>query len=260
MEERIAAAVNAGYQSLSLSGLDVDAVGRDGRSAADLGRQARDAGLDLIMDPVMGWYDGEHWPGSRFAGHTADQLLDMCEQLQVRSLSAIGAWTSEASLDHQVERFAAVCRRAAEFGALVHLEFIPFTAIPDLESAWAIVEAADQPNGGLLLDTWHFYRGRPDLDLLARIPGERILAVQVDDAAAEVVGTLLEDTVRRLLPGEGDLDLPAVLEVLAHIDGLRAVGPEVISPVLGAMDPTEAARLAGDAVKEMVAAAQATVG
>ena len=35
----------------------------------------------------------------------------------------------------------------------VHLEFMPISGVPDLETAWAIVSEADRPNGGLLFDT-----------------------------------------------------------------------------------------------------------
>jgi hypothetical protein len=38
-------------------------------------------------------------------------------------------------------------------------------------------------------DTWHFFRSHPDFELLARIPGDRIFAVQVDAAAVEVRGS-----------------------------------------------------------------------
>jgi hypothetical protein len=42
---------------------------------------------------------------------------------------------------------------------------------------------------------------------------------------------------------------------LAQIDALRWVGPEVISPTLAAMPAVEAAQLAGDKVRELIAAA-----
>ena len=43
---------------------------------------------------------------------------------------------------------------------------------------------ADRANGGIVFDTWHFFRGDPDFDLLATVPGDRIYCVQIDDAAA----------------------------------------------------------------------------
>ncbi len=117
------------------------------------------------------------------------------------------------------------------------------TPITDVATAWKIVRDADRPNGGILFDTWHFFRGSADFDALEAVPGERILAVQVDDAHAEVTGSLWDDTQQRLLPGDGSFDLPRVLRTLGRIGGLRFVGPEVISPVTAAMPAGRSGRL-----------------
>ena len=84
----------------------------------------------------------------------------MSEALGVVSMTAIASSTSAATVDELVERFGALCDRAADIGALVHLEFIPMTPIADVATAWRIVREADRPNGGILFDTWHFFRGR----------------------------------------------------------------------------------------------------
>jgi sugar phosphate isomerase/epimerase len=121
-----------------------------------------------------------------------------------------------------------------------------------LKVAWDIVRQAGRANGGILFDTWHFFRGDPDMELLRTIPGDRIFAVQVNDADAEPCGTVWEDTFRRRLPGEGSFDVAAVMAVLAQIGGLSWVGPEVIHPEMASMHPVDAARLAGDRVRELV--------
>ena len=254
---RIEAARVNGFSRLSLSTLDVARAGEQGTSAAELGRSLRDAGLEIVLDPVMNWYGGAPRADSRFARFPLDEAMAMSEALQVVSMTVIGQATSDLPLDEVAEPFGAVCDRAAGFGAQVHLEFIPMTAIPDLASAWTIVQAADRPNGGILFDTWHFFRGSPDFAVLEQVPGERIFAVQIDDAAAEVRGSMREDTQNRLLPGDGDFDLPRAVRALDRIGALRWVGPEVISPVLEAMQPVEGARVAGDRVRELIARVRA---
>jgi sugar phosphate isomerase/epimerase len=250
---RIDAAMAAGFTRLSVSPLDVARAEEQGTSAAELGRSLRDAGLEIVLDPVMNWYGGAPRADSRFARFPLDESLAMAEALQVVSITLIGQATSDLSLDEVAGPFGNVCDRAAGFGAQVHLEFIPMTLIPDLASAWTIVQGADRPNGGVLFDTWHFFRGNPDFELLERVPGERIFAVQIDDAAADVRGSMREDTQNRLLPGDGDFDLPRVVRALDRIGALRWVGPEVISPVTEAMPPVQAARVAGDRVRELIA-------
>ena len=253
LRDRFPAATAGGYDCLSLSPLDVARAAETGMSASDIRRRASDAGLGLIMDPVMNWHPAVEPSRSRFARFTVDDSLRMGEAIGACSMTAIASAPSAAGVDELVEHFGALCDRAADIGALVHLEFIPMTAIADVATAWRIVRDADRPNGGILLDTWHFFRGAADFDALEAIPGERILAVQVNDALPDVSGSLWEDTQQRLLPGDGCFDLPRVLRTLARIGGLRTVGPEVISPSTAAMPPADAAREAGERVRHLVA-------
>ena len=201
----------------------------------------------------MNWHPTIEPSRSRFARFSVDEALRMSEALGIVSMTAIASSTSAVTVDELVERFGALCDRAADIGALVHLEFIPMTPITDVATAWRIVREADRPNGGILFDTWHFFRGSADFDALEAVPGERILAVQVDDAHPEVTGSLWDDTQQRLLPGDGCFDLPRVLRTLVRIGGLRLVGPEVISPDTAAMPAADAARVAGERVRALVA-------
>ena len=171
------------------------------------------------------------------------------------SLSAVAFDESDLAVEGMSEPFARLCDRAADIGALVHLEFMPVSCVGTLRHAWTIVREADRDNGGIAFDTLHFFRGDPDFDLLATVPGDRIYCVQINDAPAERRSSLREETRNRLLPGDGDLDLPRAVRALAEIDALRWVGPEVISPSLEAMPAVRAARLAGDKVRELIAAA-----
>ncbi|WP_409329678.1 sugar phosphate isomerase/epimerase family protein [Trujillonella humicola] len=248
---RLEAARAGGYTRLSVSTLDVARAAEAGTPPAELGRRIRDAGLEVVLDPVMNWYDGPP-RSSRFARFGVEEALTMAEQLQAVTITFVGQASSHLTPEEIAGPFGAACDRIAGFGAQAHLEFIPMTAIPDLSTAWSVVRAADRPNGGLLFDTWHFYRGDPDFDVLAEVPGERVLAVQIDDAAAEVHGTLDQDTQNRLLPGDGALDLERAVRELDRIGALRWVGPEVISPATAAMPAVEAARVAGDRVRELI--------
>lgn len=250
--ERIRAASAAGCTTISVSPLDVARAEASGESPAALGARIRGAGLGIVMDPVMNWYGGIPSSTSRFGRFSTAESLRMCKELEVTSISLIAQREGDTSTDAMVEPFAEVCDTAASFGADVHLEFIPMTEVPDLASAWEITRQADRPNGGILVDSWHFFRGNADVDLLATIPGDRILAVQLDDAAEHVHGSLWDDTRERLMPGDGSFDLRRLVQVLAGIGGLTRVGPEVISTETAAMDPVEAAKRAMERVRTLV--------
>ena len=255
LAERFAAAAATGCRQATLSPPDVLRAARDGAAAAEIGRQARDLGLDLIIDPVMNWYPDREPSPSRFAGVSTDDALRMCEELGVISLSVIATASSDVPVPELAGYFGRVCDRAASFGARVHLEFIPFTVVRTLRIAWDLVRAADRQNGGLVFDTWHFFRGEPQFDVLQTVPGDRIFCVQLDDAPAVPHGSLREETSHRLLPGDGALDLTAALRALHRIGALRWVGPEVISPDLAALPVLDAATLAMDRTRAFLATA-----
>jgi len=80
---------------------------------------------------------------------------------------------------------------------------------------------------------------------LESIPGNRIFAVQIADAAAEIRGSLWDDTVRhRHLPGDGSFDLDRVIRTLGRMGALGLYGPEVISDEMQQLPHPEAASLA----------------
>lgn len=249
---RIAAAASNGYSHLSVSPLDIARLAETGTTATDLGHMIHDAGLEIILDPVMNWYPDSGPARSRFSRFTPERALQMVAELGAVSLTAIATGHCNGDVAELATPFGTLCDAADELGALVHLEFIPMTVISSLAIALKIVQAADRPNAGILFDTWHFYRGDPDFDVLARTPGDLILAVQLDDARTEVEGTMWDDTQRRLAPGDGELDLVRAVRALADIGGLRRVGPEIIHPDWAAMPPGEAAALAGTRTREVV--------
>ena len=167
----------------------------------------RDQGLRIIVDPVMNWH---HFPGHRCRDLHRSRPSSLCvgSRLSRRSRLPRSRWTRLTyRLRRSAEPFAGLCDRAADVGAQVHLEFMPISCVATLREAWTIVGDADRDNGGIVFDTWHFFRGDPDFDLLATVPGDRIYCVQIDDAAATPRTSLRDDTKNRLLPGDGDLDL-----------------------------------------------------
>jgi sugar phosphate isomerase/epimerase len=251
MEARVAAAQAAGFTRVTVGPHDVARAEEQGTKPDDLGRYLHDAGLDIVMDPVMNWY-GDPSGGTKFTPFSLDEVLSISETWGVVSINVLGPM-HDMPLQELVGPFGRICDRAADLGAQVFLEFMPMLGVKDLAGAWAIVQGAERPNGGILFDTWHFFRSNPDFALLETVPGDRIFAVQIADGPTEVQTSVEEETFNRRLPGDGSLDLDRVVRTLDRIGGLRWVGPEVISPLTQAMDPADAARLAGDRVRELIA-------
>ncbi len=254
IRERFAAAAATGYHQVSVSPPELLRAAESGWATADVGHEARDLGLDVVVDPLMNWYPDHATSPSRFAGVSAEDALRVSEAVGAVSISAIATATSEVPVPALGEHFGRLCDRAADFGARVQLEFMPFTIVGSLRIAWDLVRSADRDNGGCLFDTWHFFRGEPDFDVLAGVPGDRIFNVQFDDAPAVPEADLRQETRRRLLPGDGAFDLARAIHALDEIGALRLVGAEVLNPELEKLPAEEVAQLGRDRLHAVLAA------
>lgn len=158
-------------------------------------------------------------------------------RLGAKAILVAGDDADEARL---TASYAALCQAARPFALSADLEFMPWTKVPDASTALRIVKAADQPNGGVLVDALHFGRSSSSLADVAAIPRHWLHYAQICDAPGGMPDTVAEmihaARCERLLPGEGGIDLaglfatlPADLPVSVEIPSdtrMPALGPE----------------------------------
>jgi sugar phosphate isomerase/epimerase len=221
IEDRIAAAGAAGYAGIGLFAGQYRQLLADGWSPGRLHQLLDDAGISVMeAEALSGW-------GAR---HPSDHYLDferflweMVDEFDVPYVQAIGPVDLgvDGSFDDAAARFGELCDRAAAHGATVGLEFLPFTNIVDAADALAIVETAGRPNGGVCVDIWHHTRGANDLDLIARIPPELIVGVQMSDgpvapsSAGDDDYDYKDDCLRhRVPPGDGTFAVDDLVTLL----------------------------------------------
>jgi sugar phosphate isomerase/epimerase len=264
--DRVDAARAGGFSGISLWGRDYLAAREEGLTDHDIGLLVADHGLSVAeLDPAWWWPPGasdihiplehDHEQIFRFG---EPELFAVAQAVGARSLNAVDVFGGTWSLDDAAEAFAALCDRAADHGLLVHLEFLPWSRIPDLSSAWEVVGAADRSNGGLMLDAWHYFRSGPDRALLRSLPGASILGIQLCDAPAKAEPDPLHATLHeRLLPGKGELDLATLLADLRATGTAAPLGVEVFSDLLHELDPRQVGRMAGASLRTLVARGEA---
>jgi sugar phosphate isomerase/epimerase len=81
-----------------------------------------------------------------------------------------------------VDRLGALGERTAARGLSIDLEFLPWSPIPDLPTAISAVDACGVRNVGVMLDSWHFFRGGGQVSELTPDVAGRITGVQLNDA------------------------------------------------------------------------------
>ena len=147
-------------------------------------------------------------------------LLEAGAALKAKAVLVAGDDTDEARL---IDNYARLCAAMKPFGMSADLEFMPWTAVPDVKAALRVVDGAGRPdNAGILVDALHVSRSTSTLDDVRAIPRELLHYAQICDApTSEQMGRrfTVEEMIHtarceRLLPGEGGIDLKGLFAAL----------------------------------------------
>ena len=245
--KRVAAVADAGYYGLGLIADDLavvrDTVGFDGLRAL-----LADHGLTHIeIELIERWWIPRGEPGHTY--DVRDLLFDAADALSPAFIK-IGSQNGPAIADPLtlVDPLRGLADEAESHGTRVAIETMPFSAIATVLMGVEIIDAADHPAAGLIIDAWHVFRADTSLsELSAALKPEHVFGVELDDAAPEVVGTLFEDTVeRRLLCGEGSFDLSGLVAVLRYKGFDGPWGVEILSTSFRVLPVEQAVKLAAD--------------
>lgn len=236
LESSLVATADAGYTGISVWPFTLGMAGVDASWLAD-----RLEELQLthpVAEAAFGWLNSDR---DAAAAEVAN-LSEYAGAVGSRELVAVTMESTLPPMDEVAACFKTLCQSAGDAGLKVSMEFLPWTGIADLATAWEILQRADCDNSGIMVDTWHWFRqpGGPNPELLRQIPAEKLRVVQLCDAAAELPDDediATETMTSRLLPGEGAVDFAEVLGVITGSGAAPIWFPEVFSSTLAAAGP-----------------------
>ena len=254
-EAHVRAAAAGGFTSLAVAPTTFTQARAHGLSAAGMKAMAGDHGIRLRhLDTLTSWAPFQLDPGDfdqemneRWTT-PLDRGLEICAELGLVQILATAAYQKGAvPLQQLIDGFGGLCQRAAKLGVWVDLEPMLFFGCPTVADAWAVVGGAAQENGGILMDSWHFFKAGQSLDALDGIPGRCLRTMQISDAPArQVSAKLIDDTIKhRRWPGQGELPITEFIQAVHAKGHLQAIGQEVFSLEADAMPPEDAGRIAG---------------
>lgn len=256
--DKLTATRMGGFGELSLMPLEVERILAGGLTFVDMKAMAGDQDVRITrLDPLNTWPriwhpDNMDEAYIKTVDTTADAMFRLTDGLGCTYISLNATFPRNSmSLEEVTEHYAAICKRANEHGVICDLEFIPLWGVPTLDLSWSIVTGADAPNSGLVFDVWHFVRSGSNIELLHRIPGDKIHCVQLNDGPLELPEgvSIKDDCYNRLFPGDGEFPNVEIVKILAASGGLNQVGPEVFSPILATMSVEEVAKKSSDSVR-----------
>jgi sugar phosphate isomerase/epimerase len=227
--DRVEAVARAGYRGIGLHHADTmhtaDKIG-----LPEMRRILDGNGIKYVeLEFLLNWFEeGERRQES---DKMRREIFSVAAQLGLRTVKVgPGFHEPEADIPKMRDAFAQLCREAAEYGTGLMLEIMPWSNVRTVETALGIVQGAEQPNGGILVDIWHFARGGIDYNDVSKIPVQYIRGAELDDADQQVAGSLWEDTIHhRRLCGEGDLDPPAFIKAVQAAGYRGYYGVEILS-------------------------------
>ena len=183
-----------------------------------------------------------------------EAVLEASARLKATELLVHGADPDESRL---AGSFGALCDLAARYGLAANLEPMPWVDVSNVAQAMRILGLAARPNGGLLVDAIHFFRGGDTPQALSSVPSRRLRYAQLCDAApgrpAQMEEIIRQARSERLFPGEGGLDLRGLLRALP-----AGIPLSLEVPVSQKLPPLERARRALDATKAILVSAEGT--
>ncbi|MBL4612807.1 MAG: sugar phosphate isomerase/epimerase [Emcibacter sp.] len=249
--DRVRAASEAGYRGFGFGFQDLVHI-LDHMSYEDINHILDDHGLiHRELEVLVDWFvDGDRRQAS---DHQRRIMLDAARRLNARHIKVAGDVTGATwPMDHIVTEFATLCDQAKDADTAITIELFPTSNICDLQTGRAIVEGADRPNGGLLLDIWHMVRANIPMSAIAALPPGIINHVELDDCTLAPQGPFMQETLEcRMLPGDGEFPLEEFLTALkaTGYDGLYGV--EILSNDFRKMPLIKAATLSYKAAQKL---------
>ncbi|SEI97724.1 Sugar phosphate isomerase/epimerase [Arthrobacter sp. yr096] len=244
IEERVDAIATTGWAGLGLAHDDLLTI-RDTIGFPELRRISDQAGLGHVeVELLSSWWDDSR---SHEWRPQFDLLLDAAEALDA-SFIKVGTAMGEGLEDYT--RFVAplqqITKEAANRGTRIALEPMAFSMVDSIPHAADLMRSVDMPECGLVVDYWHVFRhGTTPEELAQKLTVDQIFGVELNDADAEVRGTLFEDTRdHRRLCGQGDQDVTGFITTLLDIGFHGPWGVEILSNAHRALPVREALAVA----------------
>jgi 2-keto-myo-inositol isomerase len=113
-----------------------------------------------------------------------------------------------------VQNLRELGRVALVYGARVAMEFLPWTRVNSIETAWEIVHEADMDNIGIVLDAFHYFEGNSTTEGLRSVPVGKIFLCHLNDMNTRNGDLLTRTRECRVLPGEGFYPLDEIISYL----------------------------------------------
>ena len=214
LPEKLEAAAAVGFEGVEV--FESDLLTFDG-SPADARRICDDLGLTVMLYQPFRDFEAMPEPARGRNLDRAERKFDVMEELGA-DLILVCSNVQGAAIDDDARAaadLAEMAERATRRGMRVGYEALAWGRhVKRWRHAWKIVQEADHPALGLIVDSFHTLSLGDDPAGIAEVPGERIFFVQLADAPCLAMDVLSWSRHYRLFPGQGELDVAGFLRAV----------------------------------------------
>jgi 4-hydroxyphenylpyruvate dioxygenase len=263
--EKLEAAAAARFDSVEI--FENDLLFFDG-APRQVRARAADLGLKISLYQPFRDFEGVGDDQLRRNLDRAERKFDVMQELGA-GMMLVCSNASPQAIDDDARAAAqlhALAERAARRGISIGYEALAWgTRVNTYGHAWRIVELAQHPHLGLILDSFHTLALGDDPAGIARIPGDRIFFVQLADAPRLKLDVLSWSRHFRCFPGQGDFDVAGFLAAALRAGYAGPISLEVFNDDFRA-SPTRPTAIDGmrsllfleEQVRQRMAAQEAT--
>lgn len=212
-DEAVRIAAEAGYQKV---GLRLLPAGSESAFPIMTDQALQRRVLNALAETGVGLADIEIARiNDAYSNERFRSFLELGAKLGAAHVLVAGDDTERTRL---IDNYGRFCELAAEYALTADLEPMPWTAVKNVRDAMAVINSVSQPNSAILIDALHFDRSDSSLEDLRAVPASKINYIQVCDGP-HIESPTLEQLIfnardERYLPGDGDIDLKAMLSAL----------------------------------------------
>lgn len=238
-EDRVIAAKEAGYEGIGLRAETyVDAL-NEGLFDEDILAILEKHNMKVTeVEYIVQWAEENRSYEQKFK---EQMCFHMCDLFNVKQINC--GLMENYSVEYTAKKLKELCQRAGKY--IIGVEPMPYSGLPNLDKAFAVVKESGCENAMLILDTWHWVRADQPFDILTKEQAAKTVSVQINDAYERpYAASILRDESMhdRLAPGTGAKDTVGFVKMLKEAGvNPNAVGVEVISDVYLAKGIKEAA-------------------
>jgi 3-dehydroshikimate dehydratase len=188
-----------------------------GGTAREVGRYARDLGLSIELFQPLRDFEGVSDEQLRLNLDRAEAAFDTMEDLGAPLMLVCSNTMADVSADEErtAAQLSQLADRAGRRGFRIGLEAHAWdTCVATFDKALRIVERANNPHLGLILDSFHTLVRPDDWSSLSELPSNRIFFVQLGDAPRLDVDALTLRRKHSRMPGQGDFDVAGFLRLV----------------------------------------------